>query len=104
LKNSLISRILDRYYLFGISDIKRRVRDDINNYLTVNSTIGFDKEKILKGVFNRFDNKRLSNFFPQTKKAIEKEISTFFKIEDKLIASDYVDAEFFPVYILRPRS
>lgn len=103
-KNLLISKILDKNSFLGnINEIKRKSRLDIKNYLAANPSISANRKQILKGVLNRFEKRRLAEFFPQTKKEIEKKSKNFFRIEKRLVADDYEDSRFFPIYVLSPR-
>lgn len=99
-KNLLISRLLDKYYPKGAPCIRRKVRTDIGNYLAINPWTDLNKKTILKGVLNRFERRRLVNFYSQTRKEVEEDLKSHFLIKKRLIVSDYIDSKFFPIYFL----
>ena len=95
---------MDKNSLAGnLNEIRKKSRLDIKEYLTVHPDISPNQKRILKGALNCFEKKKLAEFYPQTQKEIEKEIKPYFIIKRKLIADDYEDAKYFPIYVLRSK-
>ncbi len=100
IRNLLVSRLLDKYFFLGSRDkIENRIIKEIKNYFVCHPEIELVQKNILRGVLRRVE--RMAEFSSQTKEKIEKELRRFFLIKKQLVADDYDDSDFYPVYILQ---
>jgi len=101
----LMARFLDKNFSFRKQErIRKQSWIDINNYLQKNPKISFSRKRILREILSRFvKEKEIPYFFPREKKEIEKKLNIFFEIKNRLIAEDYQDSQYYPVFILKSR-
>lgn len=100
--NLIVSRILDKNSVpyRNCRQIKDMSVSDINGYYSKNIKkikVESKNKEILDLALLRLEG---VDFFPQAKKEIEKKLSQYLDIKKILIANDYEDSIYFPIYVL----
>ncbi len=94
-KEDLItSRLFDKY-----TDKKNKVVDK----QTFSKWIKKEEEEIVKNIYKKWGGGKRT-WIQRTEKEILKMFKKYFNIEDKKIARDYIDSQFYPIYFLKKNS
>lgn len=97
-QNILISRLFDKFTNFDLHNVDQNKAYALLEVVLSKTTIR--KQEIVRLAIDKW-RKNYFTYTQLTKEELEVKLKKYFKIVDICIADDYIDASFYPIFLLR---